>query len=451
VSPISTSIPRAFALDAFRQDPLCFLARQRSRHGDAVVIHERGPMFSGSPSCVGAVAVFGPAWHRALLEDSELLGMPTWGTLGTHAICRFRDESRCRHSRGLACVIEGHDPAEAPRAIRAATGAITKNWRPGQRLSLLSEMRRLAHSASCALLFGERDAEVMTLGARLAACFQGHGEAASLTPNSAAALRSEAETLGGAGRALRHYLRERPAQPVRGLLARRAQHPDEPPLAEDELIAHANTLFAACADPIAVALTWTLLLLSQLPKLRRALRCEPEPYRETGESECTALLDSVIQESLRVLPPHAVVVRVTTRPVSVLGVELPPRCELILCPFLAHRDPDPFPRPQTFLPHRWSTARPQPFAYLPFGTGSHECVGSLAMRSLRIALSYLLHRHDLVLPGDQLLDWQLRGMLLPRTEPSVEVRRIGAEPRAAGRLLGPVRNLFALDGSGDAL
>jgi len=73
------------------------------------------------------------------------------------------------------------------------------------------------------------------------------------------------------------------------------------------------------------------------------------------------------------------------------------------------------------------------------------------MRSLRIALSYLLHRHDLVLPGDQLLDWQLRGMLLPRTEPSVEVRRIGAEPRAAGRLLGPVRNLFALDGSGDAL
>ena len=136
------------------------------------------------------------------------------------------------------------------------------------------------------------------------------------------------------------------------------------PLSEDELVAHANVLFMSSSEPIAVALTWTFLILSQLPELRRALRRELDHMSPDGDVPHASrlaqlpLLDAVVSETLRLLPPNALMVRLTTRPARLHELQLPERCEVVVCPFLAHRDPERFARPDTFLPSRWSNTKP---------------------------------------------------------------------------------------------
>src|SRR5262249_28318199 len=120
-------------------------------------------------------------------------------------------------------------------------------------------------------------------------------------------------------------------------------------LSDDELVAHCNVFFMSSNEPIAVSLMWILLILSQLPHLRRELRAE------RGTS-----LQWVINEVVRLLTPNAMMVRITTVRAKLDGVELPERCELVLCPFLAHRDPDRFPQPDRFLPQRWRDFKPSP-------------------------------------------------------------------------------------------
>jgi cytochrome P450 len=137
-------------------------------------------------------------------------------------------------------------------------------------------------------------------------------------------------------------------------------------------------------------------------------------------------------------------VRITTRPVSLRGLPLPERCELVLCPFLAHRDAERFPRPDQFLPSRWGDARPSPFEYFPFGAGGHSCVGGhLATYIIKVVLALLIPRYEIVLADDQEIDWRIHIMFMPRNEPIMTVSAPSTSTPKAGKLLGPVSELIS--------
>jgi len=141
-------------------------------------------------------------------------------------------------------------------------------------------------------------------------------------------------------------------------------------------------------------------------------------------------------------------VRTTTRPTRLADVQLPERCEVVLCPFVAHRDSALFERPDEFLPGRWTGTAPSPFEYFPFGAGGHSCAGRLlALRTIKTALAFLLMHFDLILDGDQQIDWRVHIQFMPRDEPAVLVRRTGsrAASRAGGTLGGPVGKLLGFD------
>ncbi|UUZ52183.1 cytochrome P450 [Massilia sp. H-1] len=124
---------------------------------------------------------------------------------------------------------------------------------------------------------------------------------------------------------------------------------------EDEAVGHANILFVSATEPVAVALTWTLLVLSQAPHWREAARND------------AGALEGVLLESLRMLPPNTFMSRVATGGAVLGGVELPARTELVISAFAEHRDGAVFADPDTFMPQRWRSARPGAFQFMPFG------------------------------------------------------------------------------------
>jgi cytochrome P450 len=143
------------------------------------------------------------------------------------------------------------------------------------------------------------------------------------------------------------------------------------------------------------------------------------------------------------LPPNAIMVRLTTRPVKLLGHQLPANCEILLSPFVAHRDQGEFPRPDVFDADRWRGRKPSAYAYFPFGVGARYCVGrQLAQFLLVSALTSILTRYEVVLAADQTLDWTMNVTMMPAQEPIVRFVPVQPQHTAVGGLLrGPVADL----------
>jgi cytochrome P450 len=472
MAQIPPTIPRATEVQRFFENPLGFLAQARSRVGDVFVLRDNGPIFSRAHDCTGTVAVFGTVRHQTVLSDIDLFGLPVSAaqhlSLPQHLVSlnrglhSMRGEQHAQHQRLLMRVLSEHSIED----YQVSTGLdpLMRRWRFGHRIGLLGEMRQLALNVSTRLLIGGQYAESSELASVLQAYFHLRREAATPFSSAGEALREELIGLGTSlDHALRQYIRwcrrqATAASPdaVLGRLALLELLPGEL-VSEDDLVAHCNVLFMSSNEPIAVALAWILLILSQLPDLRRELRNELEQAFDddavvpASHLARLTLLDSVVNESLRLLPPNALMVRVTTRPASLVGELLPERCEVVLCPFLSHREPARFPQPDEFLTSRWRTTsssekRPSPFEYFPFGAGGHSCVGRhLGTYIIKASLALLMQRYEFVLAGDQEIDWRIHIQFMPKNDPIMTVHSPGGRIANAGKLLGPIGDLVRFD------
>ncbi|WP_276308580.1 cytochrome P450 [Thermoflavimicrobium daqui] len=95
-----------------------------------------------------------------------------------------------------------------------------------------------------------------------------------------------------------------------------ANDEDGKSLSDEELIGHTFTLFVAGHETTANALTWTIFLLAQHPHILANLLDELD-YILHGNAPTIEqlrqlpLLDGVIKESLRLLPPASIGTRIT--------------------------------------------------------------------------------------------------------------------------------------------
>jgi hypothetical protein len=114
------------------------------------------------------------------------------------------------------------------------------------------------------------------------------------------------------------------------------------------------------------------------------------------------LIPHAVDETLRYDPPVPVWRRVTKRPVTVGGVDLPEGAKLFLWLAASGRDASVFPVPETFDLRRSDTSKS-----LAFGLGLHYCPGAaLGKLEARLALEALTGRF----PGLQLVDSQERSV-----------------------------------------
>jgi cytochrome P450 len=458
---IPSSIPRWIDLPALNVDPLAFLRAAHDSCGEIAVVAEEQAVFSGAGPCAGAVAVFGAAALRQVMTDSEVFGMPVSKAkrfslppvlqrLNAGLFTMSGEQHRSRQHL-LLRLLGKQTTHDNCAAIVRGWNAFREEFRPGHDIDLLSEMRRLVLHIFGRVIFGDAGPEV---GALIQSYFDGRRRFSTLDPLSSR--RELVHTGMRLDRMLRDNLAKHDTAEPDGegcIFARLSKlHTSAgQPLSDDELVAHGNVLFMSSSEPVAVALTWALLLVSQHGELRRALRQELGTAFPSGEipdwiPETTLpLLNAVVSETLRLLPPNAIMVRLTRVPGPLLEHKIPAACEVILSPYVDHREAAIYPYPDRFDPGRWRNFTPPSYSYYPFGIGTRYCLGrQLAIFTIVSVLARILKDYEVVLPCDQTIDWKMDITFMPSSDPRVRMLPISSADQTAigGRITGPVASLL---------
>jgi cytochrome P450 len=127
-----------------------------------------------------------------------------------------------------------------------------------------------------------------------------------------------------------------------------------------------------------------------------------DPVRWQAVVADPALIPAAVDETLRYDPSVAVWRRITTRPVTLAGVDLPAGAKLFLWLAAAGRDADAFRDPDAFDLHR-----PGADQHIAFGKGLHYCLGAnLGRLEAQIAVAEMARRYPrLALMPDQRLSF----------------------------------------------
>lgn len=170
------------------------------------------------------------------------------------------------------------------------------------------------------------------------------------------------------------------------------------------------TIFVAGHETTAVALTWTLHLLSQhaevLARLRAELAATLDGRLPTlADLEALPYLRMVIEEAMRLYPPVYCTTRGLKSDEDLDGYHLPAGSLILVSQWVIHRMATLWPDPLRFDPERFAPGRRDSIArgaYFPFIAGPRQCIGNVfAMVEAQLILATLLPRVELRPAKDQ--------------------------------------------------
>ncbi|MDF1585234.1 cytochrome P450 [Marinimicrococcus flavescens] len=171
--------------------------------------------------------------------------------------------------------------------------------------------------------------------------------------------------------------------------------------APDELRDQIATLIIAGHETTALALFWSLWLLTLAPDVQEAVAAEADagglaPENAQEAAARLPLARAVVQEALRLYPPAFTIVRAAREADTVCGREVPPGSLMVVAPWVLHRHRKLWREPDRFDPTRFLPGAPPPqrFSYLPFGVGPRVCIGAqFALLEAAIVLSETVRRY----------------------------------------------------------
>jgi cytochrome P450 len=177
---------------------------------------------------------------------------------------------------------------------------------------------------------------------------------------------------------------------------------------DDLIVDNVVTFLVAGHETTSQALTWSLYLLALFPEWQERLRAEVRGVMgkdgriEREDLGKLPLLDAVFQEAMRLYSPVPILMRLTTRPVTLGGVSLKKGALIIVPIYVVHRHHRLWHDPLKFDPSRFSPearAGRHRCAYMPFGVGPRTCVGAtFAMVEGRTILAAILANARFELP-----------------------------------------------------
>lgn len=155
----------------------------------------------------------------------------------------------------------------------------------------------------------------------------------------------------------------------------------------EEVAAQAFVFFFAGFETSSTTLSFALFELANNQEIQERVRDEVLEKLKLHDNKITyealkdmTYLDQVINETLRMYPPVAQLLRVATQPyhVETMNFTLDKGRMVMIPTYSIHHDPTIYPNPERFDPDRFSPeavhAR-HTHAFLPFGDGPRNCIG----------------------------------------------------------------------------
>jgi cytochrome P450 len=444
----------------FARDPLIATRQCFERFGGFVMLSDalpfvrpRGVTMLGVPLVLTA----GAAFHRELLSDPA-----TWR--GVSLLPGGPRHSAARRLGAGLTRMTGHRHAHyrsliAPTLRKSSVDALTgrmaalaetevATWPVGEPLELWGLTRRLMRPLAVELLFGG-DPEGYHLADLASELMEGKWSRGAFIPLNLpftpyGRMVRTAERLE---RRLIDWITskrgQRDGQDLGSIIVN-SPDADGMPASDAAIAGQMPSLIAAASEASQSALAFTLLLVALHPRVAgelfddlRGPRGGAPPSLE--EASTLASLDRVIKESMRILPPVPLQIRVAQIDAEIAGHPVPKSTRVMLNTFLVNRTPELYPDGDSFQPERWRTATPSAYQYPVFSAGPHACPGYwFGLTAVKVALAAILSRYRIVLERDARIDYSVQPTMRPLNRLRVMLDAepdAGAAPQVSGSLL----------------
>ncbi len=189
----------------------------------------------------------------------------------------------------------------------------------------------------------------------------------------------------------------------------RARAEDGGSFSRDDIVDHMIFLMMAAHDTTTSSLSSVCYALAKNPQWQERIRAEIEALgSDQLQFEDMAAFDAaglVLREALRLYPPLPTIPRAAIRDCRFQDYRIKRGAIVHISPYVSHRLPQWWTRPQQFDPERFNARRAEHnrhrFAWIPFGGGAHKCLGlNFAELQVKLVLFYLLKKYRLVVPPD---------------------------------------------------
>lgn len=184
-------------------------------------------------------------------------------------------------------------------------------------------------------------------------------------------------------------------------------------MTEDVMAAQVVIFFLAGFDTISTMMSFLCYELAVHPEIQKKLIEEIDATRKANKGGLTydelnkmKYMDMVITESMRKNPPVIAIDRVCTKAYTIkperpgeVPVHLKPG-DMVWLPMTGiHHNEEYFPNPSKFDPERFSDENKSsinPYAYIPFGSGPRNCIGSrFALMECKTLIFHILSKFEL--------------------------------------------------------
>ena len=456
-------------------DAVGYLDRLFKRYGDVTAISNGGPLriYSINPSCPGVACIYRPEMIQQItaqhdeFHKNNLFGpvYPTGENL-TERVQKLKtpgaglfavNSDLHREHRRIVM------PAFHKKRIEAywddmvsLTRHMLDSWRAGEQRNIAADMVLLTMQIATKTLFGGEVQNGMDIGHAMHEIIK-ISPAVILFQYDLPGLpyKRFVDNIVYIEGELRKLIAEKRAKGVDGgdmlSMLLQAQYEDSQPLSEAEIMGHTEVFFAAGHETSSNALSWTIFLLSQHPQiaadvlaeLNSTLHGDPPTAQQLGT---LPLLDRVIKESLRLLPPAPINMRISVHDSQLGSHFIPAGTEILISAYHTHRIAALYPDPYRFNPDRWLSFDPSPYQFHAFGAGPRMCIGApFALMEIKIVLAMLLQKFRLELVAGATIDRRVGVTMAPaRGLPMIVHKQDNQFGKAVGGIRGNIREMVTL-------
>jgi len=186
------------------------------------------------------------------------------------------------------------------------------------------------------------------------------------------------------------------------------------------------TIIIAGHETTASVLNWTWYLLAQhadiekkvLAESQKSMPLSSEP--NMGDVAQLQYTQQTLEESMRLYPPVWVLTRQAIEDDHFNGVDIPAGTDILIPPYLMHRNAAFWPDPEVFEPERFSAenkVNQHIGAYLPFAIGPRRCIGdSMAIQEMAVHISRIIQKIHFELVPEQTVELEPLVNLRPKQD-----------------------------------